>query len=177
MRLRIHRELEIGLSLCGTLWAPGFSAVSLEREWKANQAGISCVPAGFYYLEPHEGTKYKGTYALIGSEVSHEKTLGVPRYACVAHSAKTGINLQGCFAAGKALRITPGKPGPSQIAAGQKPGGDGLAILEDPVVDELLALLKASHERHYLWITEAYPITTRGHDRTGMRDPWRAPSE
>jgi hypothetical protein len=172
LRLRIHRDLEVGYSLCGTLWAPGFSAVSLEREWKANQAGASCVPAGFYYLEPHDGTKYKGTYALIGAEVSHEKTLGVPRYACVAHNAETGLDLQGCFAAGKAIRITPGKPGP-----GGKRCSDGLAVLEDPVVDKLLALLKASHERHYLSITEAYPITTRGRDRTGLEDPWRAPAE
>ncbi len=100
MRVRIHRELEIGLSLCGTLWAPGFSAVSLEREWKANEAGKSCVPAGFYYLEPHDGTKYKGTFALIGADVSHSKETGVQRYACVLHWAKAGMYLEGCISIG-----------------------------------------------------------------------------
>ena len=179
MRLRIHRQLEVGASIAGTIAVPeaSFTAVSLEREWAGNRAGASCVPAGFYYLEPHDGTKYKGTYALIGAEVSHEKTLGVPRYACVAHEARTGANLQGCFAAGRALEITAGAPGPVGTGSGQLPFGDGLATLEDPLVDELLAILKRSSERHYVWITEAYPITTRGSDRRGLLDSWRPVAE
>ena len=175
MRLRIHRQLEVGASISGTIAVPeaSFTAVSLEREWQDNRAGESCVPAGFYYLEPHEGTKYKGTFALIGAEVSHEKTDGIPRYACVAHQAQTGLQLQGCFAAGQSLTITAGSPGLAGAGAAQLPFGDGLAILEDPVVDELLEILKRSAERHYLWITEAYPITTRGRDRRGILDQLR----
>ncbi len=123
----------------------GFGAISLERDWQNNAAGRSCVPAGFYYLEPHNGTKYKGTFALIGADVSHIATPGIARSACVLHWADRGHRLEGCISAG------------SQIVA-----DINRADLVDPKIDELIALLNESKDpRHYLNITEAFPISTR----------------
>ena len=69
----------------------------MEREWQFNRPGTG-VPKDEYRLERHDGVKYKGTFALIGDGVSHFKTLGIPRYACVIHSAGYPTNLKGCLA-------------------------------------------------------------------------------
>ncbi len=139
--------------MVGRIWiqagsGPNFSAMSLERSWDNNRAGRSCVPEGFYYLEPHNGTKYRDTYALIGEFVSHEQMTDVPRYACVAHNAKTGEHLQGCFAAGDEVSLEWPKRLPP------------IATLRGPKVDELLAILRSTSEKHYITIADPPGIST-----------------
>ena len=98
--------------------------ITCERAWKDNQPNVSCVPTGFYLLEPHDGTKYKNTFALVGSTVSHTVDpspvwltadlspvwltvdgAGVTRSACVFHKASKGSQLQGCIALGTSVTL------------------------------------------------------------------------
>ena len=67
----------------------------MEREWRFNQRHVSCVPRDEYVLEPHDGGKYKNTYALVGDGVAHWPHEGKPRYACVIHPAVYPSDLQG----------------------------------------------------------------------------------
>lgn len=141
MRVELVRNYcpGIGLSLFGHIETDGFQAISCERHWQDNTPGESCVPAGFYYLEPHDGERYQKTYALIGERVSHQQEPGIPRYACVLHWAATGSGLQGCISAGRELRVTP-----------------GAAWLTDPSIYELVEILRASADpHHYLYIRDA----------------------
>ena len=81
--------------------------MTCEREWARNVAGQSCVPTGFYVLEPHNGAKYEGTYALIGESVGHFAAPGIPRSACVLHWASIGRHLKGCIAVGERVLWSP----------------------------------------------------------------------
>lgn len=128
---------------------PEFHGLSLERRWENNEPGQSCVPAGFYYLEPHDGTKYKETFALIGEHVSHSKEAGVPRFACVFHKAKTGLQLEGCTSFGTVV----------EVQAGSMP----FATMEPNLVDGVLDMLRArpAGEKHYLTIWDPPGLATR----------------
>lgn len=143
-RLTIDRFVEREESAFGDLrvWdfgrgllEPVFEAVSAERRWADNEPFVSCVPAGFYVLEPHNGTKYRDTWALIGDTVSHTSEEGVPRSACVLHWASSGKGLQGCVSAGHELQVS------SRAAA-----------LEGKAIGAILELLNARRGPHYLTI-------------------------
>ncbi len=84
----------------------GNHLVTCEREWKNNKPNVSCVPAGFYHLVPHDGTRYKNTIALVGSTVTAEPT-AAPRSACVFHWASNGIGLKGCISIAHSIVNTP----------------------------------------------------------------------
>ena len=146
MRLLIERDYreEASDSIFGRFTCGDLDLLSCERSWRNNEPGKSCVPAGFYYLEPHNGTKYQGTFALIGADVSHSKEPGVARYACVLHWAKAGLYLEGCVSIGRQLIVRP-----------------ETAFLDSPAVNEVLKVLNArpGAEKHYLEITEAFPIS------------------
>lgn len=149
MRFTLTRDLyceDYGQSLFGDIQGDdnSFSGLTCERNWNNNERGESCVPDGFYYLEPHEGVKYKGTYALIGSDVSHYPEQGVARSACVIHWASQGSNLQGCVSIGsKILR---------QVSD---------VRLQDGLNDTFTDLLKSKKGPHYLTIkSEGEPRTT-----------------
>ena len=75
----------------------------MEREWKHNQQNVSCIPRDEYILEPHSGTKYQDTFALIGDGVGHYKDEGKPRFACVIHKAVFPYSLKGCLAPAKSI--------------------------------------------------------------------------
>ncbi len=83
-------------SVFGTLIGPSVQFLTCEREWRNNLPNVSCVPTGFYMLQPHNGDKYKKTFALIGETVAHH--VGAKRTACVFHRAVNGSRLEGCIA-------------------------------------------------------------------------------
>lgn len=92
-------------AMYGIFEVPGLGVyTSLERIWNDNIPGKSAVPPGFYTLEPHDGAKYKGTFALVGETVAHAPTEGVPRYACVLHPEDDGVQLQGCISVGTSMQ-------------------------------------------------------------------------
>lgn len=147
MRLILQRRLHdpASQSLFGTLNAEGTLYETCEREWNDNKPGRSCVPAGFYVLEPHgeEGvTKYWNTFALIGETVDHfgPAQSGVIRLACVAHWAVVGRDLQGCVAIGAGIEWHVGKAAlhPDGKAVGRK----------------LLDLLRLIRGPHYITIRD-----------------------
>jgi hypothetical protein len=74
----------------------------MERAYEFNRSGTG-VPKDEYILERHYGSKYKGTWALIGDGVAHLSSPGIPRYACVIHPASYPADLQGCLAPCKAV--------------------------------------------------------------------------
>ena len=98
----------------------------MERGWDFNRRNVSCVPRDEYSLVEHDTTKYPGTWAFIGDGVSHWDEPGIPRFACVIHSAVFPSDLQGCFAPAKAI------------------GARGMTIDSRSATDELLALLEAA---------------------------------
>ena len=75
----------------------------MEREWLLNRRSESCVPRDEYTLEKHSSAKYPDTWAIIGSGVSHYSTEGVPRFACVMHSAVYPLDLEGCLTPCRAI--------------------------------------------------------------------------
>lgn len=109
MRLLLQRRLTdpVRDSLWGEIFVddaqePEFTVV--ERGWHDNRPGKSCVPAGSYNFEVHDGTKYKQTLALVGATVSHfGDGARVTRSACVLHKAAFGLQLQGCISIGTGI--------------------------------------------------------------------------
>lgn len=81
---------EFGNKLCHTV----------ERPWKQNQKGVSCVPEGIYQLVPHQSNKFGKCYALDGEE--HGVTIWGPsqRTHILIHKANKASQLQGCIAPG-----------------------------------------------------------------------------
>lgn len=73
---------------------------TVERPWKNNQAGISCVPEGEYDLIPHNSPKFGDCYAL------EAPSLGVTIYGpsqrthILFHAANKPSQLEGCIAPG-----------------------------------------------------------------------------
>ncbi len=73
---------------------------AVERPWKNNAAGISCVPEGTYDLVPHNSPKFGKCYAL------EAPNLGVTIYGpsqrthILIHPANTADQLEGCIALG-----------------------------------------------------------------------------
>jgi len=125
-------------AMYGTLSVEDREYVTCERMWNNNRPGESAVPPGFYVLEPHNGTKYQATFALIGETVSHQHSPDVIRSACVIHWEDDGRHLQGCISIGTHF---------SRYA-------DGTSKLYGNAVDEVLAIL-CRYDQVYLTIGES----------------------
>jgi hypothetical protein len=70
----------------------------------------SCLPSGVtYQLEPHNGEKYKHTWALINKDlgVTHEEERDGSRFACVLKGSRAtrASHLQGCVLIGTELHL------------------------------------------------------------------------
>lgn len=74
--------------------------VMVERAWKNNAQGESCIMEGTYTMYPHKSPKFGECYAL------EAKALGVTRYGpslrshILIHKANYPSQLQGCLAPG-----------------------------------------------------------------------------
>jgi len=135
---RFYQDIR-SLTTVGELDIGDYRYWTAERVWLDNQRNISCVPAGFYVLEPHNGSRYQGTWALIGDSVSHEEEPGVARFACVLHWATRGELLAGCVSTGMRLK---------------RRTADGAVQLADNAVPNVLARLDAENGPHYLTIRD-----------------------
>lgn len=68
--------------------------VTCEDPWNDNKKGQSCVPAGTYLVDPHNGEKYKDVWILRD----------VPgRDAILIHNGNSIAHTQGCILVGKAF--------------------------------------------------------------------------
>jgi len=104
VNLNLSRVLNLGGGIIGRLHSPLGICWSLERGWHNNTPWISCVPMGRYRLVPHDGTKYKDTFALEGGSVSAGERGGFHRTTCVFHIATEPNQLAGCIAFGTFIR-------------------------------------------------------------------------
>lgn len=87
----------------GRLFVGDVELYTVEPPWMDNQVGISCVPEGEYWLEPHSSQKFPDTWALVGETVSHWPNEGKPRSAILFHVGNTMIDVRGCIAPGMFL--------------------------------------------------------------------------
>lgn len=141
MRFRLVRGIHdiLGKSIFGELRGidNSFKCHTVEREWQSNRVSVSCVPEGFYVLEPHNGFRHKKTWALIGDTVSHVETSEIPRFACVFHWSSKGSGLQGCISLSRSFITMIDKP---------------TALAVDHALVEFKGLLRSSPGPHYLTI-------------------------
>lgn len=74
---------------------PVFSSVCLERGWRNNETGVSCIPSGTYKVVLEYSDRFKTDLWEIK---------GVPgRLECKFHSANYWYQLNGCVALGSGL--------------------------------------------------------------------------
>ena len=74
---------------------PIFSALSLERGWRNNEQGVSCIPDGTYEVELEYSNRFnKELWEIKGVENRSE---------CKFHSANYWFQLNGCIALGNRL--------------------------------------------------------------------------
>lgn len=75
----------------GRFYLPdGDFVYTIEPPWNQNKVSKSCLPEGFYECEPHNGRKYKDTWAVQVPD----------RTVCVFHVANWARQLKGCIAPG-----------------------------------------------------------------------------
>lgn len=88
-----------------------FLGYTIEREWDNNKYGTA-IPIGNYNLVPHNGSKYKNTFAMVNHDldVGH-LPMESKRSSCVIHSANLGSELLGCLAIGDKIGTVYGKTG------------------------------------------------------------------
>jgi hypothetical protein len=107
----------------------------MEREWAFNRPNVSCVPRDEYLLEPHSSEKYPDTWALIGDGVSHYQQQGIPRFACVLHSAVYPTDLEGCLSPCLSLNT-------NGVALGGRESMDDLRDLFDSATGPIKILMQ-----------------------------------
>lgn len=86
------------LTVCGARDLP--QIFTLEDRWRANAAGVSCIPGGTYRAVPHgwkttEPVRFKRVWRL----------LDVPkREAILIHAGNTDVDTHGCILVGLSRR-------------------------------------------------------------------------
>ena len=100
----ILKRIEINSGTFGKLYIDGdFICHTVERPWKNNEAGVSCIPEGTYNITPHVSPKFGDCYIL------EQRTLGVTKFGpsqrthILIHPANHAGQLQGCIAPGRKL--------------------------------------------------------------------------
>jgi len=89
---------------------------TIERPWipdhtHGSRPSESCIPDGAYELVPHEGTRYKKTWALVNPELlvyQHPEAVG--RSAILFHVGNWADDVIGCIAPGTGRRVMRGAP-------------------------------------------------------------------
>lgn len=72
----------------------------LERAWKENAAGVSCIPTGIYTLVPWRSPARGFVYTFVGGSVSPFAGTA-DRLYCHFHKGNRPSELQGCLAPGE----------------------------------------------------------------------------
>ena len=83
----------------GTIYGPGYCAMTLELPWNNNRRNISCVPTGQYLLEPFSSDAHPDTYKLW--TMSHQEVPG--RTDILIHVGNTINDTAGCVLVGYGL--------------------------------------------------------------------------
>jgi hypothetical protein len=92
MQLSLLRTESTPDGVFGLLKAGGYTFVTMEDDWKNNQPGESCIPAGTYSL--HRTIFHKHNYETF-------EVTGVPgRSRILIHPANTEEDVEGCIGVG-----------------------------------------------------------------------------
>ncbi|MEO0422620.1 MAG: DUF5675 family protein [Pseudomonadota bacterium] len=77
---------------------------TVERPWRNNERGVSCIPEGLYHVSPYSRpSNGDGVYILQGRTVSHFDQPGIARFGVLIHAANRCDEVQGCIAPGVAI--------------------------------------------------------------------------
>lgn len=114
MRLTLERYGSTPYGTFGELTVEGETFYTVERPWKDNEKGVSCVPLGHYSMVWMPTTTpvpsmFRGhTWYLNGGTVTchHE---GAHRTRIAMHIGNVCTDVQGCIAIGKGLGYLSGK--------------------------------------------------------------------
>lgn len=77
----------------------------IEKAWRNNAAFVSCIPAGFYKLEPFRSSNHGQTWAICGGTVAPLEG-DAERFACLFHVANYGAQVEGCIGLGTGVGET-----------------------------------------------------------------------
>jgi hypothetical protein len=106
MRLTLHSQ-DIGVCTLGKISLDGeFFAYVLENPWLDNKRMVSCIPAGYYRLEPHVSPKYGNCYALFGKNVGIDDE---ERTHILIHSGNIEKHTHGCLLLGSSVGCLDGQ--------------------------------------------------------------------
>ncbi len=76
--------------------------VTLERGWRDNERGVSCIPVGEYECVEHDSPKFGSTYLVKG----------VPsRSHILFHAGNTSVDTEGCILIGSSFNPNLGGSG------------------------------------------------------------------
>mgnify|MGYP001565342252 FL=1 len=98
MSLTLHR-IYLPAATLGLLEAFGETFWTMEPI-PGPVVGSHCVPEAEYVLEPHDGARFKGTFALVGEGVSHWATPGVDDETILFHVGNKPDETHGCILIG-----------------------------------------------------------------------------
>lgn len=102
MHLILKRGLTTNGAVLGILTGLSKTLYTLEDQWRGNQRGVSCIPAGTYEVRPHgwdEGSsvRFKEVWQLQN----------VPgRSAILIHAGNYHSNTEGCILPGLGLVVS-----------------------------------------------------------------------
>lgn len=90
------------MGVFGTLQVGGKRFYTVERPWKGNEQGVSCIPAGSYQLRKRASEVVKKSSR--GAYQEGWEVTGVPgRTFIMIHPGNTMDDLEGCIAVGTGL--------------------------------------------------------------------------
>ena len=99
MLIRVHRNWQDSNQTLGSCTVhnsdhkPVFSALSLERGWRNNATGVSCIPSGTYKVVLEYSDRFKTDLWEIKGVAN--------RSECKFHAANYWKQLNGCIALGR----------------------------------------------------------------------------
>jgi len=94
--VNLKRNFDDGIQTLGELNADGFKCLTLERPWKNNAKGISCIPTGTYLCKHTFSPKFlKYTYELKDTN---------PRTGIRIHPGNFFFDIEGCILLGDSYK-------------------------------------------------------------------------
>lgn len=61
------------------------------------------IPPGMYELRPHDGPKFKNTWAVVGNGITHQPAKGAIRSAILFHAGNLDDATKGCILVGLSI--------------------------------------------------------------------------
>jgi len=113
-RLILERDERITEYTAGKLYytdrdgRPCFICDTVERLWQNNEPNVSCIPYGWYQIEPWVRPNGDNVWIITGNGCciapqNLDPSNGVTRWGILIHAANWPHELEGCIAPGEAV--------------------------------------------------------------------------